>query len=469
MKTKFMKDTAPMGRSAFSLFELAIVLVVMGLIAVISARAIPNLNMQSKAIELGAELRNYTDSVLGRAEAERYFLAPDNFTGFPHYDNYSDSSGNRWGYMVTRDMTSKSGLCALDPAQKIGIIYCKGTLAECRYESQIDSFVEDVAFLMFSSDATFKSRVQFVIGNVALNPTNYSLTPSGAVGLTTALSKTNFSNTSYNAIIMKIAAPSSTDPIDDTVLDFNYQEVWDRVGCPPLRSVTEGDVLSVRGASYQWVDTTYDFVPLPLNFLDKDGAEYCFESYEGVSTDFGLAQAYERDKWNGLESAYRSSGTGSGNNGSSDSAGMNTYADYSNYCNRGDNRMPTVTSCSGLRIQYNWLGDADADLPKWYKDAPVAMAINNIGVPQHRKWFFCGGNGTWNKISVGGRAIDLDDYQIRLRPGYRGRDFSDFRRINNRTFKAYARIPGSRALYRQAFSMSVRGTTFFYEYGWPLN
>jgi hypothetical protein len=287
---------------------------------------------------------------------------------------------------------------------------------------------------------------------------------------------------------MKIAAPTSTDPVDDTVMDFNYQEVWDRVGCPPLKSVTEGDVLSVRGASYSWVDTAYDFVPIPINFLDTDGAEYCFESYEGITSDFGLAQAYERDAWRTRgtagrnltyreESYYTTGDTGYGNGGGVDPVTMYDYSSNSNYCNRGDNRMPTVTTCSGQRTQYDWLGSG-RNFPKWYKDAPVTIATvdksidpvtNRLrGVSQHRKWFFCGGNGVWNSIRVDGSS-ERQDYQIRLRPGYRRYNPSDFLRINNRTFKAYARIPGSRALYRQAFTMTVRGTTYLYEYGWPLN
>jgi competence protein ComGC len=509
MKTKFMKDTASISRSAFSLFELAIVLVVMGLIAVISARAIPNLNMQNKAIELGAELRNYTESILGRAEAERYFLRPDNFTevladgttrsGLPKYSSYADSTGNRWGYVVTRDMTTEKGLCALDPAQKIGIIYCKGTLDACNGVSQVDSFVEDVAFLMFSSDAAFKSRVRFVTGYVPLNETNYSLTLSRAVLLTTLLDNSSFSNSSNNAIIMKIAAPSMTDPVDDTVMDFTYQEVWDKMGCPPLKSVTEGDVLSVRGASYQQVDMIYDFVPIPLNFLDTPGAEYCFESYEMVTTDFGLAQTYERDEWErrgGVyreESRYRYGDTGSGNGGSVDASEFMTNSTNSNYCNRGNNRMPTVSTCSGVRMISGWPEDDRTSasrsqwFPKWHKDdmsgvfaldgygnkVSVTSSVNtpydaNVGYG-YRKWFLCGGNGAYNTVRPGGRWA-TQDYQIRLRPGYRGTsDYSNYSRINNRTFKAYARIPGSRALYKQAFTMTVRGTTHFWYYDWPVD
>jgi hypothetical protein len=279
------------------------------------------------------------------------------------------------------------------------------------------------------------------------------------------LSASNYANMSNNAIIMKIAKRTG-DPVDDTVMDFNYQEIWDKVGCPSLKSMTEGDILSVRGASYQWVDTTYDFVPVPINFLDTEGAEYCFESYEGISTDFGLAQTYERDYWYGQETNSHSSRSGSGNGGGVDSASFTANSNNSNYCNRGNNRMPTVTSCSGARYLNNWLNTGTSKwFSKWYMDAPT---VRNPNAPSTQdtaqiKWFFCGGNGAHNSLHVSGGG-DLEDYQIRLRPGYRGTDMSDYRRINNRTFKAYARVPGSRALHKQAFSMSVRGTTFFWEY-----
>jgi prepilin-type N-terminal cleavage/methylation domain-containing protein len=465
MKTKFIFPDKNSSAKGFSLFELAVVLVVMGLIAAIAGRAIPTLNQQSRAIELGNELRDYTESILGRAESERYFLAPDNFTGYPRYSNYADSNGERWGYIVTKDMTSKAGLCNIDPAQKIAIIYCKGSLNDCNKTSEVESFVEDLAFVLYSTDKAFRNRVGFYTKTVDSANVNYSMNIASAVSATTLLTASNFRT--YNAIIMKIAArPLTSDPMDDTVMDINYQEVWDKVGCPALKSMTEGDILSLRGASYAWVDTAYDFVPVPINFLDTDGAEYCFESYEGVSTDFGLAQAYERDYWRGDESNFRHSRTGYGNGGGVDSVGMYDYSSNSNFCNRGDNRMPTVTNCGGARTEYQWLGSV-RDFPKWYKDGPIVVRNNNIGVPQYRKWFFCGGNGAWSSIRIGNR-LDTEDYQIRLRPGYRGTDTSDYRRINNRTFKAYARVPGSRAVYRQAFSMTVRGTTYFWDYGWPV-
>jgi hypothetical protein len=447
----------------------------MGLIAAIAARAIPTLNQQSRAMELGNELRDYTESILGRAEAERYFLAPDNFTGYPHYSNYADSNGERWGYLVTKDMTSKAGLCDIDPDQKIAIVYCKGSLASCTTTAQVDSFVEDLAFVLYSTYKAFRNRVGFYTKAVTLNTINYSMNVASAVSATTLLSASNYRNN--NAIIMKIAARSTGDPMDDTVMDINYQEVWDKVGCPPLKSMTEGDILNVRGASYQMVDTTYDFVPIPLNFLDTDGAEYCFEAYEGVSTDFGLAQIYERDYWRGAESNFKSADTGSGTGGGVHHATFDINSagsTGSNFCNRGSNRMPTVDSCSGSRYTYNWLSSGH-DFSKWYKDDHVAVGYSTTGtanpgailMPQYRKWFFCGGNGAYNSLHVSGGGT-LEDYQIRLRPGYRGTDMSDYRRINNRTFKSYARVPGSRAVYRQAFSMSVRGTGHFWDYGWPV-
>jgi prepilin-type N-terminal cleavage/methylation domain-containing protein len=472
MKTNFIfpdKNCLPKG---FSLFELAVVLVVMGLIAAIAGRAIPTLNQQSRAMELGNELRDYTESILGRAEAERYFIAPDNFTGYPRYSNYADSNGERWGYIVTKDMTTKSGLCNIDPDQKIAIVYCKGSLSDCTKTTEVVSFVEDLAFVLYSSDGAFKSRVGFYTTTVGDPTVNYSMDVGMAVGATTQLTASNFRT--YNAIIMKIAAQSTGDPMDDTVMDFNYQEVWDKVGCPTLKSMTEGDILNLRGASYQLVDTAYDLVPVPLNFLDTEGAEYCFEAYEGISTDFGLAQIYERDYWNGAESKFKSADTGSGTGGGVDSASFTANSHNSNYCNRGNNRMPTVDSCSGSRTVNNWLGiGTNKTLSKWFKDEPLAVGYSTSGksgaifMPQQRKWFFCGGNGAWNSLHVSGGGT-LEDFQIRLRPGYRGTDMSDYRRINNRTFKSYARVPGSRAVYRQAFSMSVRGTSFIWDYGWPV-
>jgi hypothetical protein len=433
----------------------------MGLIAAISARAIPTLNQQSRAIELGSELRDYVESILGRAEAERLFLAPDNFTGVPQYMKYTDSNGNRWGYMVTRDMTTKNGLCTLDPKQKIAIVYCKTDLDSCKTVSDISSFVEDVAAVMFSSDASFKQRVRFYTKNVTLNPVNYSLNVAQAVSADTVLTASDFNNAN-NAVIMKIAAPATKDPVDDTVLDFTYQEVWDRVGCPPLRSVTEGDILDIRGARYQNVDSNYDFVALPINFLDIQGAEYCFESYEGITTDFGLAKTFERDVWEGAETNFRNSRVGYDAGGGVPSSGFTTNSSGNNYCNRGNNRMPTVNNCSGNRTQTNWL-NSGRTFSKWYKDEAVADGYG------YNRWMFCGGNGAWNSLDVSSGG-NLEDYQIRLRPGYRSNtsDTSDHYRINNRSFKAYARIPGSRALYKQAFTTKVRGYTHFWYYDWPV-
>jgi prepilin-type N-terminal cleavage/methylation domain-containing protein len=474
MKTKFIIPDKSSSLKGFSLFELAVVLVIMSLIAAIAARAIPTLNQQSRSIELGNELRDYTESILGRAEAERYFLAPDNFTVYPHYSNYANNNGERWGYIVSKDMTTKAGLCNIDPAQKIVIIYCKGSLANCTSTAQIDSFVEDLAFVLYSTDKAFWNRVGVYTRTVALNTMNYSMNIAQAVSATTPLSASNYG--SYNTIVMKIAARTPGDIMDDTVIDVNYQEVWDKVGCPPLKSMTEGDVLNVRGASYQMVDVAYDFVPIPLNFLEADGAEYCFESYEAISADFGLAQIYERDWWRGLESAFTSSQTGSGASGGVDSALFARNSYNSNYCNRGNNRMPTVDSCSGIRNVPNWLSTGRTFDSKWFKDEPVTAGYSTTTqstarpqfVAQHRKWFFCGGNGAWDSLHVLGGGT-LEDFQIRLRPGYRGTDMSDYRRMNNRTFKSYARVPGSRAVYRQAFSMKVRGTTFIWDYGWPVS
>ncbi|MDR2400195.1 MAG: hypothetical protein LBD73_00910 [Deferribacteraceae bacterium] len=505
--------------AAFSLFELAIVLVVMGLIAAISARAIPTLNQQSRAIELGSELRNYTESVLGRAVAERSFQKPDNFSAvnFPHYNNYTDSNGNNWGYIVARDMTSPESICSLDPKKKILVIHCNVPLASCNTGSAVESFVEDVALVMFSSDDTFKERVRFYTRMVELNPTNYSMSIDEAIRNETqspaavSLSSASYNDNAdaYNAVIMKIGAPANKDPVDDTVLEYTYQEVWDRLGCPPVRSMTEGDVLSTRGANYAVVDMLYDFVPVPINFLDAPGAEYCFETYEGRSPDFGLAQTYERDVWSASsESSYKNSGTGYAAGGGVDSASIAMNSRNSNYCNRANNRMPTVNNCSGLRAEIKWEGSR-INFPKWYKDemkTTYAYKITTTGTgsnlkineytelttPQElwafddrddsgnrnstpytngygfKKWFLCGGNGSWDELKIGGNT-DLDDYEIRLRPGYRGSDVTDFYRINNRSFKAYARIPGSRAIYKQSFTMTVRGTTLFYEYGWPVN
>jgi hypothetical protein len=143
-------------------------------------------------------------------------------------------------------------------------------------------------------------------------------------------------------------------------------------------------------------------------------------------------------------------------------------------------------------MQLNWL-NSGIDFPKWYKDenrkvywvnsagneitnksalttvGSSSGMINSTDYPYgYMKWFFCGGNGAWDRLDVGGTQA-LEDYQIRLRPGYRGSDLSNYYRINNRSFKAYARIPGSRAIYKQAFTMIVRGTTYFYEYGWPVD
>ncbi|MDR2104731.1 MAG: type II secretion system GspH family protein, partial [Deferribacteraceae bacterium] len=448
----------------FSLFELAVVLVVMGLIAAVAARVIPALNMQNRAIEIGSELRNYAESVLGRAEAERYFLAPgpDNFTPFPHYINYANSVGIPWGYLPTRDLISSGGLCNIDPAQKIAIVYCKSTLDNCTKASEVASFVEDVALVLFSSDKAFKERVKFYVKDVPLNA-NYSMNVDRAVSAAGAFTLTyqNFTQ-DYNAIIMKIAAAGSGDPMDETVLDYTYQEIWDKVGCPAVNSVTQGDVLSVRVANYAVVDMIYDFVPIPLNFLDTPGAEYCFESYEGFTTDFGLAKTYERDVWDGAESNYNSSDTGYGAGGGVATSGIAFNASDSNYCNRANNRIPTVTSCNGSRMEVNWM-QAGITFPKWYKDdhqpvywynsdgsriddrskLPTGGATSteqkNTAYPYGvMKWFFCGGNGAWDRIDIGGTQA-LTDYQVRLRPGYRGTDKSNWYRINNRAFKAYAR------------------------------
>jgi hypothetical protein len=273
------------------------------------------------------------------------------------------------------------------------------------------------------------------------------------------------------------------------------------MGCPPLKSVTEGDVLSVRGSNYALVDMAYDFVPIPLNFLDTPGVEYCFESYQGYTTDFGLAKTYERDVWNGAETNHERSGAGWGVSGGGVTSSAYAFnSSDSNYCNRANNRMPTVNNCAGSRMQYDWYGDRDVDLPKWYKDdGKPDLGLDSVTLEEttdkskllktaasgytsakdsatpypygYKKWFFCGGNGAYSRLNLN-NTTDTEDYQVRLRPGYRGSIsgtyISNAYRINNRSFKAYARIPGSRALYRQAFTMTVRGTTYVYEYGWPI-
>jgi hypothetical protein len=383
-------------------------------------------------------------------------------------------------------------------------VYCKGTIASCTSISQVQSFVEDVAFVMYSTDKGFRERVRFYAGPVGLNPSNYSMNLANVLAATTPLTDASFDNAASNAIVMKIAAPASKDPVDETVLDFTYQEVWDRVGCPKLRSITEGHVANVRAASYVTVDLSYDFVPLPLNFLETLGAEYCFESYEGITTDFGLAQTYERDFWRGNSesNAETNAATGYGTtDGGVSVARFELNSRNSNYCNRGNNRMPTVSTCNGTRIQTNWLNSNRA-FPKWYKDdhRPVYAKANNNGSETdlltkpsgvdtdlasssevatpysaergygHRKWFLCGGNGTWDNLRPGTTSVaELEDYEIRLRPGYRGTDQDSYYRINNRSFKAYARVPGSRAIHKQAFTMTVRAATYVWEYDWPHN
>jgi hypothetical protein len=426
-------------KDAFSLFELAIVLLIMGLIAAGAARTIPMLNMQSKAIKLGEELREYIVSVFGNAESERKFPAPDNFTGVARYSGYTDSGGEQWGYLAAYDLIG-SGLCNIDPAQKIAVIYCKGSLPSCVDVSQIESVVQDIAFLMFSTDKSFHARLGFFIGNP---PQNYdeSVNPEDLVRLSAPLNSSGYANGQNSWIVIKVAAPPNMDPSDITLMDFTYQEVWDRMNCPKPKSITDGMILSLRPSSWGPVDQYYDFVPIPVNFLNIPGAEYCFESDLNRTSDMGIAKTYERDNRFVTDTIAIPPGTPTG----------------SNFCNNLTNRVP-VYRCDTPTAS-KWLG-LNHNIDTWYKDKNLA----------ENKWFFCGGDRMWDsRNSIYGVGV-TEWYEIRVNPGRVDISASDADkyeryRNNNRTFTAYARVPGSRALYKQSFTLNIRGgMTYYWEY-----
>ncbi|MDR2401634.1 MAG: hypothetical protein LBD73_08300 [Deferribacteraceae bacterium] len=420
---------------AFSLFELAVTLLIMGLIGVIAARTLPVLNMQQKAIKMGNELREYLVSVLGSAEAERALVKPDNFTSFPQYSRYADSEGNRWGYLAANDLTDRESSCRIDPAQKIAIVYCKGTLAACNSVSQIKSMVQDVGMLMFSSDMTFRSRLGFFAG---FPKTNYdgSLNLASLMSMKTPLNPSNYQY--YQWILVKVAAPPTMDAADTTLIDFTYQEIWEDLDCPKPRSVTDGMVLSVRPASWGGVDQHYDFVPIPVNFLNISGAEYCFESNLNRTSDLGIAKTYERDNRFVTDTIALPPGNPRG----------------ANFCNNLANRVP-IYRCDIPSVN-NWLGINRYTFDTWNKDSNTA----------ENKWFFCGGDRMWDARN----SLATEWYEIRINPGRVDTSNADIYkyeryRNNNRTFTAYGRIPGSRALFKQSFTMNVRGgMTYYWEF-----
>jgi hypothetical protein len=424
-------------KGAFSLFELAVVLLIMGFIGVITARAIPLLNQQQKALKLGEELRTFTVSVLGNAEAEKAFAATDNFTFYPKYNAYTDSTGRRWGYLAAYDLTNRNTSCNIDPVQKIAVVYCKGSLATCRNVSQINSIVQDVGMVMFSTDKVFHSRMAFFAGNPQSNYDG-SLNLASLMAINTPLNLTNYANKRNKWILIKVAAPPTMDPIDTSLMDFTYQEAWDTMKCQPPKSITDGMILSVRPASWGAVDQHYDFVPIPVNFLNIAGAEYCFESNLNRTSDLGIAKTYERDNRFVTDTILLPPNNPRG----------------SNFCNNLENRVP-IYRCDVPTVN-NWLGIDRYTYSTWNKD-------NNL---VQNKWFFCGGDRMWDARN----SLDTRWYEIRINPGRVDTSSSDLYKFeryrnNNRTFTAYARIPGTRALYKQSFTMDIRGgMTYYWEF-----
>ncbi|MDR2104229.1 MAG: hypothetical protein LBP51_00565 [Deferribacteraceae bacterium] len=422
-------------KNAFSLAELAITLLIMGIIGVVAAKTLPVLNMQHKVIKLGSELREYTVSVLGSAEAERAFVSPNNFTRFPRFSGYTDMNANQWGYLPTIDLTRRESACRINPSQKIAVVYCKGSLAACNNVSQIKSIVQDVGFLMFSTDKMFRERLGFYVGFPQVNYDG-SLSLASLISLRTPLDSNNYKYFAW--IVVKVAAPPSKDPVDESLMEFTYQEVWEKLNCPAPKSITDGDILSVRPAPWGAVDQHYDFVPIPVNFLNIPGAEYCFESNLNRTSDLGIAKTYERDNRFVTDSILMPPRNPKG----------------SNFCNNLENRIP-IYRCD-LPAVNNWLGINGHTFPTWSTDANTAQY----------KWFFCGGDRMWDSRN----SRDTKWYEIRINPGRVDTSTADLYKFeryrnNNRTFTAYARIPGSRALFKQSFNMSVRGgMTYYWEF-----
>ncbi len=229
----------------FTLTELAIVLIIIGIVVGMTAKLLPSFYRKSESVMQESEFKSAATSRLNSLviRGRSGFLpAVSALTPYPVMQGFEDSHGTPWGYLPAYDTTEKSGngVCNLIMNGSLTLRYClDGECASYRDHT-------DIALIFFNNKQNLPNEIR------------YGANRSGI--LTEAEYKS-----SPLIITLKAAHSSGND-----IAAYSYADLRRRLSCPDITA-------TIPAAS----DLPAAYVGEPyrhsgMNFAGADGVKYCF-------------------------------------------------------------------------------------------------------------------------------------------------------------------------------------------------
>ncbi|MDR0453239.1 MAG: type II secretion system GspH family protein [Deferribacteraceae bacterium] len=243
-------------QKGFTLIELAVVMVLMGIIMSVTVKWLPSLLREYGSTKREAEFKQATKSKINTllTNGKSGFLpSVSRLSPYPQLDNFTDGQNKPWGYLPAYDTTKPAGksVCNHIMQGSITLRYCMDK--KCAdYKDQTD-----IALLFFTNSPEFLSSITYGgYGVNAIKAENYNSSP---LILYLEMSKDG----QYQEI-------ENIRAYHNSITAYTYTELRDIIGCPGIKAAIPG---------YIDMPTAYAGEPYSysgMNFAAANGVMYCF-------------------------------------------------------------------------------------------------------------------------------------------------------------------------------------------------